>query len=95
MQYLVLVHAATQSPTTPEEWEQFFAAAAASGLFRGGSALGSRELLGTDPEARPTDAVGGYMRFDADDVEALRALLAHHPVVLHGGTVEMCEMVVS
>ncbi len=32
------------------------------------------------------------MRFDADDLNALRALLEDHPVVKHGGTIELCEM---
>lgn len=95
MQYLALIHADTRSATTPAEWEHFFAVAERSGLFRGGSALGSRLLIGSDPATGPTDTVGGYMRFDAENAAALRALLAEHPVVLHGGTVELCEMVVS
>ncbi len=32
------------------------------------------------------------MRFDSDDKEKLLELLKTHPVVVHGGTVELCEM---
>ena len=39
-----------------------------------------------------TETVGGFMRFDSDDPEELRALLMEHPVILHGGTIELCEM---
>jgi hypothetical protein len=32
------------------------------------------------------------MRFDADDKQALLDLLATHPNLVHGGTVELCEL---
>ena len=32
------------------------------------------------------------MRFDAEDRAKLLELLKQHPVVLHGGSVELCEM---
>ena len=39
-----------------------------------------------------TEHVGGYMRFDADCLDKLTELLIHHPTVVHGGTIEVCEM---
>ena len=92
MQYLLLIHRDTQSSPTPEEWEAFFDQAEASGLFRGGSEIGRRELLGEGGTASPSDHIAGFMRFDAEDKEALMELLRRHPVVVHGGTVELCEM---
>lgn len=32
------------------------------------------------------------MRFDADSLEAVTLLLERHPLVVHGGSVELCEM---
>ena len=63
-----------------------------SGLFRGGSALGDRIVVGDTESAQSTQHIGGYMRFDADDQAKLLELLKQHPVVLHGGSVELCEM---
>jgi len=36
-------------------------------------------------------AVAGYMLFEADDVNKIQRLLELHPVVIEGGTVELCE----
>jgi hypothetical protein len=63
-------------------------------MFKGGSALGEREVIGDAASAKSTRHIGGFMRFDADDKDKaqLLELLQRHPVVLHGGTVELCEM---
>ena len=92
MQYLLLIQNNAQSPTTPAEWDRFFAAAQASGMFKGGSALGDRTVVGDTTSAQSTKHIGGYMRFDSDDRAKLLELLKQHPVVLHGGSVELCEM---
>ena len=91
-QYLLLIQNNTTSATTPAEWDRFFAAAKASGLFNGGSALGERVVIGDTQSARSTQHIGGFMRFDTDDRAKLLELLKQHPVVLHGGSVELCEM---
>ena len=36
--------------------------------------------------------IAGFMRFDSDNRQAVLDLLQKHPVVLHGGTVELCEL---
>lgn len=92
MQYLALIHKHTDSPTTDEEWERFFEAAKASGMFQGGSEIGKRYVVGRTPVIDVTDSVDGYMRFDSDDLEQLLALVNNHPVIAHGGTIELCEM---
>lgn len=89
-QYLLLIHGNTEARPAAEDWERFFAAARRSGFFVGGSAIGDRLIIG-----RPTELsaqIAGYMRFDADDRRALEELLKDHPVVRHGGSVELCEM---
>lgn len=91
-QYLLLVHGNLTSCCTTEEWDTFFRAAQDSGLFRGGSEIGSRIVLGNVAIARPTDPIVAYMRFDSDDKQRLLDLLKTHPVILHGGSVELCEL---
>jgi hypothetical protein len=91
-QYLLLIQGNATSPTAPAEWDRFFAAARASGLFEGGSAVGQREFIGNSTSARSTAHITGYMRFDSTDKQPLLDLLKIHPVVLHGGTVELCEL---
>ena len=92
-QYLLLIHHQPGQPPDAEEWEPFFERAAKSGLFRGGSEIGKRELIGgPGSTSATTDHLAGYMRFDAEDKQSLLDLLSHHPVVRHGGTVELCEL---
>ena len=91
-EYILLIQGNTQTATTDDEWEQFFAAARASGAFRGGSEIGRRQRIGDAAAARPSDHIVGYMRFDTDDKPRLLELLQKHPVVRHGGTVELCEL---
>ncbi|WP_038169282.1 hypothetical protein [Verrucomicrobium sp. BvORR106] len=91
-QYILLIQGNLTSPTTTEEWDTFFSAVRSSGLFKGGSEIGGRTRLGNSTTAQSTDHVVAYMRFDSDDQEKLLALVNQHPVVLHGGTVELCEL---
>lgn len=91
-EYLLLIHGNEKTATTAAEWDQFFAAAHASGAFSGGSEVGKRELFGDTASARTSDHIVGYMRFDTTDKPMLLELLKKHPVVLHGGTVELCEL---
>ena len=90
MQYLLLIHNNSKSPASEAEWSAFIARAMESGTFRGGSEVGVITRIG---RPGPTsEHIGGYMRFDSDDRQKLLDLLQSHPVVLHGGTVELCEM---
>lgn len=99
MQYLLLIYNDADSVADAEEWQAFFTHARASGLFVGGSELVEHRVIGN--AAVVTNNVAGYMRFDtaddagrelASDKEALLQLLTRHPVVAHGGTVQLLEM---
>ena len=90
--YLLLIHANPQTAPAPAEWSAFLQAAEQSGLFRGGSAIGGRTILGDAAIAHTSDHIVGYMRFDADDKQPLLDLLHTHPVIAHGGTIELCEL---
>ncbi len=91
MEYITFMHGNSDGKATPDEWNTFFELARDSGLFRGGSEIGERFTVGRDaPVVMST--VAGYMRFDADDLDELLALLQNHPTILHGGTIEVCEL---
>jgi len=91
-QYLLLIHGNQKTATTTEEWERFFIDAKESGMFKGGSEVGKRKILGDIASAGSSAHIVGYMRFDSRDEQKVLELLAQHPVVLHGGSVELCEL---
>ena len=95
MQYLALIHKNTDTSPTPEEWDGFFEAAQATGMFKGGSEIGAGLTIGQKSISATTESVGGFMRFDSDDPKVLQTLLEDHPVARHGGTIELCEMPTS
>jgi hypothetical protein len=91
MQYLLLVHTNVTSPTVEAEWTRFIERAKESGSFRGGSEIGDCECVGSAATGSSAH-IGGFMRFETDEKVKLLELLQSHPVVVHGGTVELCEM---
>ena len=92
VEYLLLIHGNAKTKPAPREWDQFIAAAQESDFFAGGSAVGQRVVIGDTQAAKPSEHIVGYMRFDADNKQKLLDLLKQHPVVIHGGSVELCEM---
>ena len=92
MQYIALIHNNNDSTPTADEWAQFFDAAKKTGMFKGGSAIGVRYTIGGKSASDSKETIAGYMRFDSDDVGRLQALLEDHPMIKHGGTIELCEM---
>ena len=90
--YILLIQGNTKTPETGKEWNDFFAKARSSGIFSGGSEIGKREIIGENESAQPTDHIVGYMLFECEDKEKILELLKIHPVVLNGGTVELCEL---
>ena len=91
-QYILLIQSNAKTEPTPQEWEDFFAAARQSGLFMGGSEIGKRMALGDVRSAKSTDHIVGYMRFDSDNKQQVVDLLEKHPIILRGGSVELCEL---
>lgn len=92
MEYIAFIHRNEQTSSSEEEWARFIALAKESGLFRGGSVIGGRSVVGKKDVPDTTAYIAGYMRFESDSLEALEKLLAHHPEVVHGGSVELCEL---
>jgi hypothetical protein len=92
MQYIALIHKNADTTPTSAEWNHFFKLAAETSMFQGGSEVGVRRVLGYKEVPDTTKRVGGYMRFDSEDLDRLVELLDEHPVIKHGGTIELCEM---
>lgn len=92
MEYIALIHKNTDSAPASDEWSRFIEVATNTGMFRGGSEIGKRHRLGSKQIADSSNELGGYMRFDSDDLSQLKELLKQHPTIAHGGTIELCEM---
>lgn len=92
MEYILFIHKNVDTPTLDSEWSEFFERARHSGLFLGGSEIGTRSQFGSKPVINVTESVAGFMRFEAENIAELEALLKYHPVAIHGGTLELCEM---
>ena len=60
-------------------------------MFEGGGTIGERVLLGESVSATSARHVVRFMRFDTDDRQRLLELLETHPVVQHGGSIQLCE----
>ncbi len=95
MEYIAFMHRNTESPAADEEWADFIELAKNSGIFRGGSEIGARFIVGPSAVPDVTVSIDGFMRFESDSRDVLETLLEKHPTVVHGGTVEICEMPLS
>lgn len=91
-QYILLIHNNADTASSQEEWSSFFQLGRETGLFIGGSGLEDARTIVGNQSAKPTEHIVGYMRFDSDDKQKIVKLLEKHPIVAHGGSVELCEM---
>jgi hypothetical protein len=92
IEYLLLIHCDAQSDATTSEWDAFFTSAKRSGMFDGGSELGKRCIVRNSPSGQSQTTLAGFMRFSSSSRQQLDVLLATHPVVVHGGTLELYEL---
>jgi len=92
LEYILFIHKNTDNQMTDEAWKAFFIAAKESGLFRGGSEIANRIQIGAKSVPDITKSIVGFMLFESSDLNAIRSLLEMHPVLLCGGTLELCEL---
>lgn len=92
MEYILFIHSNEDKPTNEDQWKAFFDVASQSGMFLGGSEISNGCQFGHKPVTPITNAIGGIMRFETDDVGKIETLLRLHPTIIQGGTVELCEM---
>lgn len=94
--FILLMHADTTSPEREEDWEAYIGRLIEVGVFQGGSSIGHGQAFRKQGDAAPrTHELTGYIKIQAESLEAARAALAGNPTFEAGGTVEIRELVVS
>ncbi len=95
-EYILLMHddvpeRGTDAP--PLDWAPYFGKLRASGRFCGGSAIGEGTCFRKNGSAPPaTRHLSGYIRVQAENLEAAEQLVSGNPVYEAGGTVEVREL---
>jgi hypothetical protein len=90
--YILLMHM-TPHAEPPEAWDRYVTALEKSGHLRGGSAIGDGVACRKDgAEGAITAHLTGFIRIEAESLEAAQALLAGNPVYESGGIVEIREL---
>ena len=92
MEYILLIHTNTDTTPSDDEWSSFIQKAIQTKIFKGGSAISNGLIIGKQEVTDITKELGGFMRFETENKEELLELLKQHPVVLNGGSVQLCEM---
>jgi hypothetical protein len=91
--YILFMHADADRDETPELWERYLSRLREIGAFQGGSTIGSGEVVRKTGAAGPiTGHLSGYIRVQAEDISAAKALVAGNPVFECGGSVEIREL---
>ena len=90
--YIFLMH----SGDTAGDWGPYIEGLAARGAMRGGSAMGGGICARKSGDVPPITAhIGGYIKVEADSLDAAKALLPGNPVYEAGGVVEIRELPVT
>jgi len=93
MEYLALIYSNQKSDSLDKDWEKFLVIARESGMFKGGSEIGTkRNMIGENIQSGFANTIDGYMKFESSTLEELINLLKNHPVIVHGGSIELLEL---
>lgn len=93
-EFILLMHTDATESEHEADWEGYIGRLIAEGLFQGGSSMGEGQAFRKHGEpAAPTFQLAGYIKIQAENVEAARACLAGNPTYEAGGTVEIRELV--
>lgn len=93
MEYLALIYNNQKSDSQDKDWERFLVMARESGMFKGGSEIGiNRNMIGEKIQSGFANTIDGYMKFESVTLEELLNLLKSHPVIMHGGSIELLEL---
>lgn len=91
--YVLLMHTDTVCEVPDELWQAYFSMLRQKGIFGGGSSIGDGEIIRKDGRpGRITELLSGYIRVQAEDMAAAKALVSGNPVFECGGTVEIREL---
>jgi hypothetical protein len=91
--YIFLMHNDAAGAESDVAWEHYLGKLRSTGQFEGGSSIGPGECVAKS--GRPTGItphLSGYLRVQAETLEAAKKLLEGNPVFEAGGTVEIREL---
>ena len=96
MDYILLMHGMKsdegETPNHPD-WTAYIARLESLGVLRGGSAIGRGVCVNQSGESSDISRhLTGYIKIEAETMEAAKALLTGNPVYEAGGTVEIREL---
>ena len=77
-------------PESDGDWDAYIEKLISSGKFRGGSSLGNGVSMTRD-NADAECVITGFMRFTAESLEEVKALVAGNPLYEAGGRIEVLE----
>lgn len=92
-EYIVFMHNDAASAELDADWDAYIRVLNEAGAFRGGSVVGAGQAFRkVGAAATITTHINGFIRIDASDMGAARALLKGNPTYEAGGTVEIREL---
>ncbi len=87
--FILLMHA-DGGPESDDDWGRYLEGLRATGKFQGGSAIGDGACVRRTGDPAPVSAqFTGYLRVDADSLEAAKAFLHGNPAYEAGATIEI------
>ena len=91
--YIFFMHNDAEAVGNDHAWESYLEKLRSTGRFTGGSSIG-RGVCVTRSRHPPgiTSHLSGYLRVQAESLEAAKELLAGNPVFEAGGTIEIREL---
>ena len=93
LKFLILVHGDAKQPIPTEAWMPYLGTLKQGNHLIGGSAVaGGWSITSTTTTTNVTDWLRGFHVIIATSVEEAKRLVATHPVVVAGGTVELREL---
>lgn len=91
--YIFFMHNDANAVESDDAWERYLEKLRSTGRFAGGSSIGRGVCVAKSRQpAGITSHVSGYLRVQAETLEAAKELLQGNPVFEAGGTVEIREL---
>lgn len=91
-EFILLMHA-DGGPESAADWARYLEGLRATGKALGGSAIGAGVCVRRNGVAAPVSAhLTGFIRVEADSIDAARAFLHGNPAYEAGATVEIREL---
>lgn len=92
MPEFMMIMKGTSGSDSKDSWDSYLNKLQNSGKFRGGSMLGNGQCMNKTDSSK-TCSVTGYMRFEADNIEQVKALISGNPTYENGNDIEVLEVI--